>query len=280
MGTENSQLQDGLMSRAIGLRGTVGSQRGSLGEGRNPTEFDLTSIRPSWDRPRRSNLEGYLRDKILAPTTGCTVDFVLSPVTSVTPARIDATVHSGLSAEAIESGEYVFPVAAPWKFRDSWRDRRPYRDKYDKNGYLLKKAYHEGVDIFSEIDQKVYAITDGTVVAVNKDEKNRTGKQIFLRGADGHQYGYIHVDKIQVTPGQKVKKRDVIAFTGRTGILSSDPHTHFQIREAGTKKLVDPFEMLVRIAGFTPVVRSTPENTRLTYYHHYGDFGVVLIPSR
>ena len=279
MGQKNPKLSKGLMTRGTGRRGTSGLQRGPVGS----TGNQLQITRPLWDKVERSDLKSIIVRKTLTSSTGCTIKYIVSgPDAKVVgkekskpKTKIDATVSFKKAKIKIQSGKYVFPVAAPWKFRDSWGDRRPYRDKRDKHGNLIK-AYHGGVDIYSSVGQEIYAVTDGRIIAVRNDPTSRTGKKVFLLGKDGIQYGYIHIDNIQVKKRQQVKKGDIIAYSGRTGIKSSAEHTHFQMKKGG--KSVDPFEMLLQITGFNTSVRS--KNRLRTYYHHYGDFGVLLIRRR
>jgi murein DD-endopeptidase MepM/ murein hydrolase activator NlpD len=48
---------------------------------------------------------------------------------------------------------------------------------------------------------------------------------------------YAHCSKIVVRPGQHVKRGDIIANVGSTG-LSTGPHVHYEIHVNG--KVVDP----------------------------------------
>ncbi len=52
---------------------------------------------------------------------------------------------------------------------------------------------------------------------------------------------YGHASKLNVTEGQAVKKGDVIAAIGTTG-LSTGPHLHFEVRRNGEP--IDPMSFL------------------------------------
>ena len=283
MGGGKSRLIEGQMTGRIGRRGTGSLQRGPFGKENKITGHPVKITRPSWDTVKRSSLKANSLNKTLTSINGCTLRFKVSgPINKTltedptTPkAKIEAKISLQKAGVKIQSKKYVFPVAAPWKFRDSWGDRRAYRDRRDKDGKLIK-AYHGGVDIYSSVGQEVYAITDGKIISIHDNPKSRTGKKVFLLGNDGIQYGYVHVDKIKVKKRQQVKKGELIAYSGRTGIKKSPAHTHFQMKKG--KNSIDPFELLVKIAGFNLIVRS--KNKLRTYYYHQGDFGLLLIRRR
>ncbi|WP_299413324.1 peptidoglycan DD-metalloendopeptidase family protein, partial [Acaryochloris sp. IP29b_bin.148] len=68
------------------------------------------------------------------------------------------------------------------------------------------------------------------------------GYAVFLRvECTGHQLRYGHNSQLLVTPGQAVKKGQVIALMGSTG-LSTGPHSHFEVRVGGVP--VDPQHFL------------------------------------
>ncbi len=102
--------------------------------------------------------------------------------------------------------------------------------------YKEGNGIHPAVDIVVPVGTPVYAIANGQVV---KTEERTTGfgNHIVVGhpnvpdpdGGKTNLYSsYNHLSKILVKDGEVVKKGDLIAYSGNTG-LSTAPHLHFQI---------------------------------------------------
>lgn len=95
---------------------------------------------------------------------------------------------------------------------------------------------HSGVDYTIPEDSRVFATADGRV----KEALQRygsTGMTVILDHGNGYETEYRHLDKINVRKGQDVRRGDIIALSGNTG-LSLSPHLHYEIRHRGMR--VDP----------------------------------------
>ena len=113
--------------------------------------------------------------------------------------------------------------------------------------------FHGGLDISTkgEVGHNVFAVRDGYVYRISI-EPNSYGKMLFIRHADGYYSVYAHLqrfsDKIEKiareeqlrresyvinktfdTPLIEVKKGEIIAYSGDTGV--GPPHLHFEIRD-------------------------------------------------
>ncbi|WP_413739390.1 murein DD-endopeptidase MepM [Sodalis sp. RH14] len=87
-------------------------------------------------------------------------------------------------------------------------------------------APHRGVDFAMPVGTPVLAVGDGEVVV----SKNGDGAGNYVAIRHGRQYTtrYMHLKKLLVKPGQKVKRGDRIALSGNTG-RSTGPHLHYEI---------------------------------------------------
>lgn len=91
-------------------------------------------------------------------------------------------------------------------------------------------ALHSGVDLAVPYGSPIYAAADGVVeysgwVAVG-------GLCVQIRHAGGIETGYYHTSVVFVTAGQKVKKGQIIARVGLTGVTTG-PHVHFEVKKNG-----------------------------------------------
>ncbi len=119
---------------------------------------------------------------------------------------------------------------------------------------------HDGIDLRLRSlkdmasDVPVVAVADGTVlrardgepdhlVATEADRKAvagiECGNGMVLRNADGFETQYCHLKQgsLAVSPGESVKKGDVLGSIGASG-LAQFPHVHLTVRREGIK--VDP----------------------------------------
>jgi murein DD-endopeptidase MepM/ murein hydrolase activator NlpD len=105
-------------------------------------------------------------------------------------------------------------------------------------------ANHQGIDISTEKGDPVYATADGVVesAAYNGDY----GNFMVIRHDFGLSTRYGHLSKFVATPGQNVKRGDIIARVGSTG-RSTGAHLHYEILANG--KLVNPLQLLTRPAN-------------------------------
>lgn len=95
---------------------------------------------------------------------------------------------------------------------------------------------HHGVDYLVAEGTAVFATADGVVESLT--EKNSThGKAVTLNHGNGYKTSYSHLLDVRVKKGQHVKRGDIIAISGNTG-LSLAPHLHYEVIFNDTR--VDP----------------------------------------
>ncbi len=87
--------------------------------------------------------------------------------------------------------------------------------------------WHHGQDFRCPVGTEVYATGAGTVYFAG-NEGDGFGNQVLIDHGYGYRSLYGHLSKYLVKSGQKVKRGDMIGYSGNSG-LSSGPHLHYQI---------------------------------------------------
>jgi murein DD-endopeptidase MepM/ murein hydrolase activator NlpD len=100
--------------------------------------------------------------------------------------------------------------------------------------------FHEGVDLKASTGTSVYAAQSGRVIYAGK-KINGYGKLVVIRHEKGIATVYAHNSKILVKHGDRVKKGQKVAISGKSGRVSG-PHLHFEIRKGVSA--VDPLRVM------------------------------------
>lgn len=87
-------------------------------------------------------------------------------------------------------------------------------------------AMHNGIDIAARQDTAIIAPAAGVVSYFGFD--SGLGKMVKVNHGYGMVTYYGHLSKVAVKIGQKVKRGDIIAYVGNTG-LSTGPHLHYEV---------------------------------------------------
>lgn len=95
---------------------------------------------------------------------------------------------------------------------------------------------HQGVDYTIPEGSRVFATADGTVTSVAM-RNSTSGQTVTIDHGNGYETLYGHLSRILVRKGQRVRRGDIIALSGDTG-LSLAPHLHYEVRLNGMR--VDP----------------------------------------
>ena len=99
--------------------------------------------------------------------------------------------------------------------------------------YKTRKM-HEGMDFTASIGTPIYATANGTVIK-STYATGGYGKHVIIKhGEFGYQTLYAHMNQINVTKNQVVKRGEIIGYVGNTG-LSVGPHLHYEVHKDGHK---------------------------------------------
>lgn len=110
-------------------------------------------------------------------------------------------------------------------------------------GVLMHPFYktlqpHEGVDYAVPEGSSVFATADG-VVKQTYINNSTLGRTILIDHGYGYKTFYGNLSKTNVRRGQRIRRGDIIALSGNTG-LSIAPHLHYEVRHNDIK--VDPID--------------------------------------
>ncbi len=219
----------------------------------------------------------------------CTLFFVLSYLTS------GELEHEGNSSNMYlkefdsirtDVNDYLWPTDVTKRITSSFAE---YRTMH----------FHGGLDISTngEVGHNIFAVRDGSLYRISI-QPNGYGKMLFIKHNDGYYSVYVHLQKFSErieqlarqeqlrkgafpvdvtyeTPLLQVKKGEVIAFSGESGV--GPPHLHFEIRDENLNN-VNPMLMygdslpdniaprLKSIALFPLEMNSTVDGKKVTKF--------------
>lgn len=101
--------------------------------------------------------------------------------------------------------------------------------------------YHKAFDIANRAGGPILAGDSGTVVVAGWVDNSGYGNRVVIDHGNGYVTLYGHLSVIQVRPGQRVNRGDVLGQMGSTG-RSTGTHLHFEIRSGGS--LLNPGNFL------------------------------------
>jgi murein DD-endopeptidase MepM/ murein hydrolase activator NlpD len=113
--------------------------------------------------------------------------------------------------------------------------------KYRTDPFTKKKTWHNGLDISCVRGTPIYAPAKGVVSY--KGYQGGFGNLLEISHGDGLKTKFAHLDKFNVSKGQRVKRGDLIGYVGSTG-RSTAPHLHYEIHKNG--KALNPMKYIIR----------------------------------
>lgn len=123
------------------------------------------------------------------------------------------------NASGLARGFMRFPTVKQYRVSSNFNPRR-------LNPVTGRVAPHNGADFAMPIGTPVLAVGDGEVVVAKHG--GGAGNYVAIRHGRQYMTRYMHLSRLLVKPGQRVKRGDRIAISGNTG-RSTGPHLHFEI---------------------------------------------------
>lgn len=158
---------------------------------------------------------------------------------------VDALLRrSGLVRQSIEeSYSRVSEVSRRWSHLPSITPTSGYiSSTFGRRMHPLfnQVHYHTGLDFSTPAGEPIYAPADGRVVHSAKSQG--LGLAVVIDHDFGIRTIYGHCSRLMVKYGQEVRRGDVIAYVGRSGITTG-PHLHYEVHVDG--RPANPFPYLL-----------------------------------
>ncbi len=102
-----------------------------------------------------------------------------------------------------------------------------------------EESFHSGLDIAASEGSPIHAVLDGTVIAAGTAPK--AGNYVKIDHGNSRVTLYCHCSKLYVSEGVSVRRGEVIAAVGQTG-LATGPHLHIEFYE--DSEITDPQSLL------------------------------------
>ncbi len=130
----------------------------------------------------------------------------------------------------------IAPLAGAFRYTSGYGNRI--------HPVLKTKDFHPGQDLAAKTGTPIIAPADGVVKTVQTQPVNGKGMYFEIDHGRGAGFGglqskpvyyrttYLHCSKILVKKGQTVKRGEIIAEVGNTG-LSTGPHLHYELQLNG-----------------------------------------------
>lgn len=101
---------------------------------------------------------------------------------------------------------------------------------FRRDPFSGQQAFHEGIDIGVWYGTPVVATAEGTISFAGW--RTGYGYTVMIDHGYGFETLYAHNSEIVVREGDRVKRGDVVAYSGNTG-RSTAPHLHYEVRVNG-----------------------------------------------
>lgn len=191
---------------------------------------------------------------------------IMVAVSAATPALANSAAASSdtfrISPEDLKANQTALGVSDP-EFRalnDSWGRINGTTTKVEvavpsinpveimkfSSGYGYRTAptrgasrNHKGLDIPGPVGTPIFATADGTIGRA--EWVGGYGKFVEINHGNAVQTRYGHLSAMNVTPGQRIRKGEILGYMGSTG-RSTGSHLHYEVRIAG--EAINPIAFL------------------------------------
>jgi murein DD-endopeptidase MepM/ murein hydrolase activator NlpD len=251
---ENRTLQ----SQVESLTDQMQKLNGTLDHlGRQGNDLRLMVDLPKMDdEVLKGGIGGAVAEPQLAVTSDRTSQILTASMKTLQRLNAEINVQQQSYAEIVERSKFnkEYFAAMP--------ALKPAEGAYSSSGFGLRMhpvlgifKTHEGLDIICDVGTPVYASGNGTVVMAGQSGGGY-GIAVAINHGFGYQSLYAHLSQVVAREGQRVKRGDLIAYSGKTGLVTG-PHLHYEVRYKGVcKNPVDFFFDDVNAQSYRAAVAS------------------------
>ncbi|MFV8833676.1 M23 family metallopeptidase [Aquisalimonas sp.] len=103
-----------------------------------------------------------------------------------------------------------------------------------------ERRFHPGIDLRAPVGTPVMTTADGVIEYAGYHQDSGFGNLIIVNHNFGFRTYYAHLDGFEVEPGDFVRKGEVIATSGETGVTAG-PHLHYEVWHIQRRLNPEPF---------------------------------------
>lgn len=157
-----------------------------------------------------------------------------------------ARAHEAAHPEAVRTTPSACPLAGDGFVLVGSFGRR-------RSPFTRELETHPGADFAAPVGTPIRATADGVVAFAGQVPISRStgwwryGNLVIVEHGDGFVTLYGHDDRVEVRPGEAVKRGDRLATVGNSGWGVTTPHLHYEVRRKGADGAFRPVEPLVFI---------------------------------
>lgn len=225
---ENRILQNQLQFLTHQLNG-IQKQLSLLGDKGN--EMRLLADLPKLDEDLRKAGTGGIESRIDF-TSSISVNSLLNNLRSTSEKaehelRLQASSYEEIES-AYEKNKVRFSHLPAIKPMDGFYFSHDFGMRYHPILHIFRK--HDGIDIVNEVGTPIYATAEGVVEFTGR--QGGYGLALEINHGFSLKTLYGHLSQVLVREGQRVKRGELVARSGNTG-LSNGPHLHYEVRMNG-----------------------------------------------
>lgn len=117
-------------------------------------------------------------------------------------------------------------------------------------------SYHSGVDVARPAGTPIVAPADGVVILAADRPFTLEGNLLMIDHGMGLNSAFLHLSRIDVKPGNRVRQGQVLGAIGQTG-RATGPHLHWSMKWRDAR--IDPLLIAGPMPGGLPVLTTSSE---------------------